>query len=866
MSDELDDLIQGFVEESHEAFEAIENDLLTIEENPEDLSIVNGIFRVLHTIKGTAGFMGLDEINHLAHKLETIFDMIRKEELSINPELMDTLLPAIDLLKLMVFELVEEQKSDYELAGTMEVLETIAAAHSGHDISAPKPAAPKPAAEPQSAPSAGSPPTPPPAAAPVEDGPMVMELVGEFVQEAEEHLQAIEENLLKLENEPGDNEAINEVFRAIHSIKGTAAYVNVGRINRLAHKMETVFDRIRKGSATYSPELADLTLKSLDLLRTLIFMLKMGEDISVIQVDETIALLDKYLTSSETAAPQAPAPEQPATPSVPAGAMGEAVSPLDAFKNICSQHIIALQVAGSELVQGTIGHENLMVLQRSMRTIGGAAEKIGATQLVELIHQYEEIVLAVLSEESNAADVKDQATLLKSGLEAEMNRYLSLSEEGLKEQQAQNGGAPAPASVPAVKKTAPAKKAGAPAAEKKEESSELKTMRVDSYRLDTFMNLIGELIIARNSFNHTLGELSSSNLPGTVIATLRGVESAFNRISEDLQTTLMEMRLIPVKTVFQKIPRIVRDIARKTGKNIQLQMVGENTQIDKSIIEMIGDPLVHIIRNSCDHGVETPEKRRAAGKPEQGNIILKASHLGSSIAIDIIDDGAGVNLPRVLEKAIERGLVRPEQADTLDNKTIANFIFHPGFSTAEEVTDISGRGVGMDVVMTNIQKVHGSVDVDSEPGQGTQVRLLLPLTLAVIDALLVVEQGQMFAIPLEAVKESIEIRESELHQLKQKEAINLRGEIIGVSRLSKLLELPEKEFEEDRVVSVVFVQVGTKLMGVIVDDLYNQQEIVVKPLQQYLTRIPGISGSTILGSGDIILILEPTELVDLASV
>lgn len=865
MSDELDDLIQGFVEESHEAFEAIENDLLTIEENPEDLSIVNGIFRVLHTIKGTAGFMGLDTINQLAHKLETIFDMIRKEELAIDPELMDTLLPAIDLLKLMVFELVEEDKSEYDLSNTMEVLEGIAAGHSGHDISA-KPAAP---AAPAPEPTSSSEPEPAQPAPPAEDGPMVMELVNEFVQEAEEHLQTIEENLLKLEKEPGDEEAINEVFRATHSIKGTAAYVNVGRINRLAHKMETIFDRIRKGSSTYRPELADLTLKSLDLLRTLIFMLKMGEDISVIQVDDVIAQLDAFLAEGGAAPEPQPAPQAEAPPQaepaakVPEGAQGEAVSPLDAFKNICSQHIIAVQVAGSELAQGTIGQENLMVLQRSMRTIGGAAEKIGAEKLVGLIKQYGDLVLSVLSEEQSADEAKEPAAQLKGELEQEMNRYLAMSDE---QQSAEASQAPAAAGPPAaVKKATPAKKAG-PAAEKKEDSGELKTMRVDSYRLDTFMNLIGELIIARNSFNHTLGELGASNLPGNVVAALRGVESAFNRISEDLQTTLMEMRLIPVKTVFQKIPRIVRDIARKTGKNIQLQMVGEHTQIDKSIIEMIGDPLVHIIRNSCDHGIETIEKRKAAGKPEQGNIILKASHLGSSIAIDIIDDGAGVNIEKVLEKAIERGLVHPDQADQIDNKTIANFIFHPGFSTADEVTDISGRGVGMDVVMTNIQKVHGSVDVDSEPGQGTQVRLLLPLTLAVIDALLVIEQGQMYAIPLESVKESIEIRESELHQLKQKEAINLRGEIIGVARLAKLLDLPEKPPEEDRVVSVVFIQVGTKLMGVVVDDLYNQQEIVVKPLQQYLTRIPGISGSTILGSGDIILILEPTELVDLASV
>ena len=852
MSDELDDLIQGFVEESHEAFDAIENDLLNIEENPEDLTIVNGIFRVMHTIKGTAGFMGLDDINHLAHKLETLFDMIRKETMQITPELMDTLLPAIDLLKLMVFELVEAQRSEYDLSTTMELLDSLAAG----TPQAPN-AQPKAAAEPT--PKIEAPAPEPAKSAPEEDGPMVKELIGEFVQEAEEHLQSIEANLLKLEQSPGDEEAINEVFRATHSIKGTAAYVNVGKITRLSHKMETVFDKVRKGSAAYSSELADLTLKGLDLLRTLIFMIKMDEDIGMISVDEVVGQLDRYLGGG--AAPAKAAVAAPASKEAPAR-----LSAFDVFKNLCSQHLVAIQVAGGELASGEIGEENLMVLNRTVRTLSGAAEKIGAEDLLELLKKYDDLVMSVLAGEKNSGEVQGPAMDLGLKIEELMNQYLQASEPSKTKAKAKEP--EAEKAAPAAKKPAPAPAPAAPAQSQadKDKDSELKTMRVDSYRLDTFMNLIGELIIARNSFNHTLGEMAGANLPAHVFTNLRSVEAAFNRISEDLQTTLMEMRLIPVKTVFQKIPRIVRDISRKTGKNIQLQMIGENTQIDKSIIEMIGDPLVHIIRNSCDHGVETPEKRIAAGKPEMGNIILKASHLGSSIAIDIIDDGAGINTERVLEKALEKGLIRPEQVPTLDKKTINAFIFHPGFSTADQVSDISGRGVGMDVVLTNISKIHGSVDVESEPGAGTQIRLLLPLTLAVIDALLVIEGGQMFAIPLESVKESIEIKESELHQLKQKEAINLRGDIIGVARLSRLLALPEKEPDPNRVVSVVFIQVGTKVMGVVVDDLYNQQEIVVKPLQSYLTKIPGLSGSTILGSGDIVLILEPSDLVDLASV
>ncbi|MGK0289723.1 MAG: two-component system chemotaxis sensor kinase CheA, partial [bacterium] len=409
-------------------------------------------------------------------------------------------------------------------------------------------------------------------------------------------------------------------------------------------------------------------------------------------------------------------------------------------------------------------------------------------------------------------------------------------------------------------------KKDAPVPSAKRDDHEIKTMRIEATRLDNFMNLIGELITARNTFNHVTGELGGLKIPGKIMRELKNVETSFNRISDDLQNSLMEMRLVSVKTVFQKIPRMVRDISRKTSKKIQLQMVGEQTAIDKSIVEMLGDPLVHIIRNSCDHGIETPEKRIAAGKPETGTIILKATHLGSAIEIAIIDDGAGINTERVRKLAVEKGMITAEEAEKLDAKTVNNFIFKPGFSTVETVSDLSGRGVGMDVVLTNIQKIQGTVDVDSEPGNGSSVRLTLPLTLAVIDALIISTEGQKFAIPLDAVKETMEVKESTLQHLKQKEAIDVRGKIIGVTQLTHLLELGTKERDPERVWSIVFIQAGGLEIGIAVDDLHTQQEIVVKPLQGYLTNIPGIKGSTILGSGEVVLILEPSELVILAAV
>ncbi len=831
MSDELDDLIQGFVEESREAFESIETDLLRIEENPEDLSIINGIFRVLHTIKGTAGFMGLDDISHLSHSLESIFDQIRKEEMAMTPELMDQMLPAIDLLKLMVLELLAAEKSSYELSSTMELLDSILQ----------REGAPTRTEVAQAAPAQS---------APVEEASPA--LLQDFVLEAEEHLEAIEQHLLNLEKEPDDAESINEVFRATHSIKGTSSYVNLTKITNLAHKLETCFDRVRKGRQRYSNEMADVVLKGVDLLKSMIGMIKMKEDYNIFDINEVCVQLDPFAQGEEQVPPPAPKAEVQSNDD----------AQFKAFLNLASQQVISIQAIGADLIAGKMIADDLMVLHRSVKTLDNGAKKQGIHPVLEQTGKMNRLIVSLLAEEISQEEAASRFQESIGQLMQVVELMQDLGAEGFAQAfDAEKSATSPPAEQPPAKK-AQATTSEPPKVPKKDEEN--KTMRIDSNRLDSFMNLIGELIIARNSLNHILGEIPPTSLPPEVLSTLRQVEGAFNRISENLQDTLMEMRLVPVKSVFQKIPRIIRDIARKTGKNINLQMIGENTQIDKSVAEVLSDPLVHIIRNSCDHGIESVEKRKEAGKPEMGNIILKASHQGNSVILEIIDDGAGVNTEKVLQKAIEKGLVRPDQAPQLDVKTINAFIFAPGFSTADQVSDISGRGVGMDVVMTNIQKVHGAIEVDSELGNGTQIRLILPLTLSIIDALLVVDKGQYFAIPLEAVKESIEIKLSDLHRLKNKEAINLRGDIIGVSRLAQLLDL-EKEQKEDAVVSVVFIQVGSRIMGLVVDDLVNQQEIVVKPLQDYLLRIPGISGSTILGSGDIILILDPAELIDLST-
>jgi len=394
-----------------------------------------------------------------------------------------------------------------------------------------------------------------------------------------------------------------------------------------------------------------------------------------------------------------------------------------------------------------------------------------------------------------------------------------------------------------------------------------KTMRIDQRLLDLFMNLVGELIVARNALAHVSGQLDLEPTgQGEIVKGLQKTTQTITRISNEMQRNVMEMRMVPVRNVFQKLSRIVRDAARKTGKKVELILQGEDTEIDKGIAEDIGDPLVHIIRNAVDHGIETPDVRVKAGKPEEGTIVLRASHEGNFIVIDVIDDGAGIDPRVILNKAIENGMLSPEKAGKMREEDIFNLIFMPGFSTAREVTDISGRGVGMDVVRTNLNKLKGSVKVKSEKGQGTHIQLQVPLTLALIEAMLVGVGGSTYAIPVEAIRETVKVRSSEIKSLMKKMTFTHRGDVIGVEMLSRLVDTSGNggRREKDKEILVLILQSGSECLGVGVDRLYRKEEIIVKPLADYLAGLPGIAGASILGDGETILILEPAELIAMA--
>jgi two-component system chemotaxis sensor kinase CheA len=382
------------------------------------------------------------------------------------------------------------------------------------------------------------------------------------------------------------------------------------------------------------------------------------------------------------------------------------------------------------------------------------------------------------------------------------------------------------------------------------------------------MNTVAELIISKTMISHLVERFEAESLEGTLdemVKELRKSSVYLDQVSKEIQASVLGIRMVPVKTVFTKFPRMVRDLAKVSGKKIDLQMVGEDTEIDKSLIEELGDPLIHLIRNSADHGIESPDVRVKAGKSEVGTVILRARHEGDAVLVEIEDDGKGIDPVAIRAKAVEKGLITEERAESMSDEDAIDLIFLPGFSTALKITDISGRGVGMDVVRSNVRRLNGRVSVKSEVGKGSVFTLKLPLTLAIIDALLMRVGGQVFALPGTAVEETLLVSQETISHLTRRKAINLRGEVLGVTMLRELLQFkPQEGAAEAAEQPVVVISAGGRRMGLIVDAFIRRQEMVIKPLAPYLASLPGISGASIMGDGGVVLILDPLELISLA--
>ncbi len=746
--------------------------------------------------------------------------------------------------------------------------------------------------------------------------------LSDFLEEAHDIIENLNSSLLTLEGEDHDGgETVNDIFRYYHNLKGNSGIIGFRELNSLTHEAETLLNRVRKGEIAVSQGLIDLLLQVVDLIESLVNNVDSASgkvtpiDTFAIESSLKAATTEGGVPSSGDAGKKAVEQEAPAEEPAEENAGVADFDPEDVsiFVETVNQQLDNLHISFKELKEDASQSEYVDGLFRSMKAIQNSAGYMGFDELSTLAERTAGLVDQARKSGTDFGIMLDlleqEISILSDRVFKEIDQLGGGDSEGAKasaqeeKQEPKEAvepqpvpapeAAPEPVAVAASKQPAapkpPIAKAPAPvappvakvAAKSSPPAKPVQdapaiqtvkqkistTIRVEHQKLDHLMNLIGELIINRNRYSMLAKALEGETEDVQVVAQqLTETTYAMARLSDDLQDTIMKVRMVPVQTVFSRFPRLVRDLSRKSGKQVDLIMEGEETELDKSVVEEIGDPLVHLVRNAVDHGLESEEERLAAGKPAKGHVWLRAYHKGNSVAIEVEDDGKGIDPEKMREVAVRKGVITAEEARNLDDREAIELIFAPGFSSAEKVTDISGRGVGMDVVKTNIKNLKGSVHTASEKGKGTKLTLTLPLTLAIIDALMVEIGSETYAIPLDAVSETTKIEIEKLSEVNNCKAVTLRGEVLGIVELSELLELPMNTEERD-ILPVVVIHDHDRRLGLVVDKLLERQEIVIKPLGQYLDEydLPGLSGATIMGDGSVVLILDPHEIYSLAS-
>jgi two-component system chemotaxis sensor kinase CheA len=581
-------------------------------------------------------------------------------------------------------------------------------------------------------------------------------LVQDFLVESEELLQRMDQDMVTLEATPNDDDLLNRIFRALHTIKGTSGFLGYEPVVRLSHRAEDVLNKLRKREITLNRRMIDALLSTRDFLGRMLADIRQKQ-LGQHPIEPLVAELEAI--------------QKPAAPPL----LGDLLVAAQAVKQEVIEEVLAQQAAAPEHTK--LG--NLLV-EQGMAT---------------------------------AADVGNALVRQKEIAEAT---------------------------------------SAAAAAQ---------TMRVDVRKLDKLINLVGELVVERNRLVQLSRDVSNGKISGQTLDSAFSLSTArLSFLTEELQGAGLRTRMVPIEAVFRKFPRLVRDVANSVQKEVDLIVKGEDTEIDKTMVELVGDPLVHIVRNSLDHGLEKPDERVAAGKPNKGTIRLEAEQEGDQIVISVTDDGAGIDPDRIAKKAIEKGLTTPERVRSLSKKEILDFIFLPGFSTAEKVNDLSGRGVGMDVVRTNLKKMNGTVDIESQVGKGTTIRLRLPLTLAILPVLLVEVGHEVYGLPLRSVIETAHIEQNEVHRVEGQEVLQLRGKTLPLLRLGKMFSsaVGNGDCPNNK---VVVLGIGEKRVAILVDHLVGQESTVLKPLGSYLHNCSSLAGATIGGDGRVRLVLDPAGLL-----
>ncbi len=692
-----------------------------------------------------------------------------------------------------------------------------------------------------------------------------------FIEESKENLQSLNEKLLQLEEEPNNIDVLNVIFRVAHTLKGMAGTMGFMRMQSLTHSVENVLSEIRNGKLTVTSEMLDILFQCLDALENyvenIINTSAEGEE----SYSNLIQQLEDILAGRVRHEPleEDEEPSGGGSVSLPSGGEDEIELPdsvnlvrnqaLDSGMNV---YKISVLLSTSCMLKAA----RAFIIFSDLGPLGEIIYAMPSVQDIEDEKFEQEFTLIFTTDESHEKLQQMIMTVAEvDGVTVEPLGHSQLRVEEVSADEVVQVEAPAAAEAPVVPKPAtpeppkPATPAAAAtadggngAAAKQQVAG--KSVRVNIDRLDTLMNLVSELIIVKTQLEGISHEDLSNNSESNYSDSVEYLE----RITTSLHDAVMKVRMVPVETVFNRFPRMIRDVSRKLGKNIELVMSGEETELDRTVVDEIGDPLIHLLRNAADHGLETTKDRIALDKPEKGTIQLRAYQDGNSVVIEVEDDGKGIDPQAIKRKAIEKGDISREVLDSMSEQEIIDLLFRPSFSTAEKITDLSGRGVGLDVVKSKIITLGGTVEIDTVLGKGSKFIVRLPLTLAIIQALMVNISAEKYAIPLSNIQNIENIHKAEIKLVQNQEVIVLRNQVIPVVRLDSILEL---EASNNETLIVVVVKKGEKQVGFVVDSLIGQQEIVIKPLGKYLTNIHMIAGATILGNGEVALILDINTLV-----
>ena len=661
--------------------------------------------------------------------------------------------------------------------------------------------------------------------------PDMQEIFEEFLVEASEILDSLDQDLIDLENSPEDSELINRIFRGMHTLKGGAGFLNLATIVELAHRMEDIFNKVRNGELKITSDQLDILFEGLDRLKEAVEMLKEESEIPAPEeIEDILKKLDSILEGASSDSGEGKEEQ---------GKNEKEDENKESSKDDKEQ-------SGKKLKFKADVSEGLKKLIEKYpdKDLAGLLEEIILMPPEERPMDIVPVIEKLIEE---GKDIKDLVEIEEEKEKTETEPKTESAPTNLQ--------ASSPEKSDLSQKVEPQKNSSKSVTKEKKKSSDV--IRIDVERIENLMNLVGEIVLDRNRIMRLISQLEKE-VRSETIEQLNETVISMDRTVSDLQVAVMKLRMQPIKKIFSKFPRIVRDLSKKLGKKVNLIIEGEDTELDKSILDKLEDPLIHLVRNSLDHGLETPEERVMMGKPEVGTIKLFAYHEGDHIIIGISDDGRGINVEKVKQKAIEKGLITPDQAKQMSDKDAYSLILMPGFSTKDQVTELSGRGVGMDVVASVIYSLRGTIEIDSEEGKGTTIILKLPLTVAIIRTLIIGVNNQIFSIPLHAIIEIVKYEEEKVKRVGRFKSLILRDEVLPLFSLNELLGIKESDNKK----FVVVVKVGEKFIAVAVDKLYGEEEIVIKSMGELLEDVPGIAGATIAGDGRVILILDINSLLN----